>query len=669
MLRIDFTQPVEEGIDVLLRTSPPTGTKGYKFRYEWTISPAGIPQPASVFKTESAEPWITWSTAGRRPGPYHINVKAMFVSAPKGQTPPSPADDEGDEDLVLMPGRFGRGDLDYVKRNVDQKMDALTQGVGRVANAVQSAADKIPPLGQPLEVALQKQGELLTDDLKILASFFGAIRNRTGAITFKPYNDFINRLLCSGTDRGYATCRDSGNGSPGISSPFDSPSVDDLRATAADYGSPSIAERRADLLGRPSIFGVDAYQLLKLATQAFLVFETGIVVTQPKDPFTGEFGTRDRNNNFIPARGTDAVPGESGHLGSSAAVTFDEITRRLDQYLGGATSTGQTYLRRIVDALIGSDPGRRAERLPFCDGILRNRFTCPSMIELIWSYWEEEGMLVQTLNIIALRFQNRRGPHDRDPLAHLEIDPLRPLNNLLWGYVQDEMHRLTVPRRAYEYDHHYGLTTYGKAVPALRSADSRSKFLEAFHNLLNRTAQFYHEDADTTVIADAFPLLNALREVHLILAEGAHNQFGDLPWTARAEMLVQQWLLARPEVREFLRGRAMVPYAEPWMGQVDTMKRLQGWSEVTITNFHELAATGEQILLSIRYHDWSAVNDQEEAKLWARYWKPEIQRYMHSYRAVTGVDLTTEPVDAKMPWVHLRNRLNDEQQRRRGGRP
>ena len=94
-------------------------------------------------------------------------------------------------------------------------------------------------------------------------------------------------------------------------------------------------------------------------------------------------------------------------------------------------------------------------------------------------------MLVQTMNAISRRFQNVRAPGDRDPLAHLEIDPLRPLNNLLWGYIQDEQNRLTVKRRAYEYDHHYGLTLYGKAVPTLRPADSRSKFLEAFHNLLH----------------------------------------------------------------------------------------------------------------------------------------------------------------------------------------
>jgi len=195
-------------------------------------------------------------------------------------------------------------------------------------------------------------------------------------------------------------------------------------------------------------------------------------------------------------------------------------------------------------------------------------------------------------------------------------------------------------------------------VPTLRPADSRSKFVEAFHNLLHMTSVFYKEDNDTTVIADGFPLLNALKEVHLLLAQGAHNQFGDLPWTARAEMLMQQWLLARPEMREFLQSRPMVPYKEAWMGQVDTMKSLQGWSDVTVTHFHDLATFGEQILLSIRYGDWIDLNDENHAKNWARYWRPEIQSYIHAYRTVTGIDLSNpDTVDYTMPAVHLQKRL------------
>ena len=176
---------------------------------------------------------------------------------------------------------------------------------------------------------------------------------------------------------------------------------------------------------------------------------------------------------------------------------------------------------------------------------------------------------------------------------------------------------------------------------------------------------FFKEDNDTTVIADGYPLLNALKEVHLLLAQGAHNQFGDLPWTARAEMLIQQWLLSRSEMREFLQSRVMVPYKEGWMGQVDTMKTMQGWSDVTVTHFRDLAVYGEQVLLSVRYGDWIDVNDEDSAKNWARYWRPEIQGYLHAYRAVTGVELTNpDTVDATMPAMHLQKRLAMQQRGR-----
>ena len=47
----------------------------------------------------------------------------------------------------------------------------------------------------------------------------------------------------------------------------------------------------------------------------------------------------------------------------------------------------------------------------------------PCLIELIWSYWLEEGMLVETMNEVIRRFQNIQGPADRDPLFHLNTDP------------------------------------------------------------------------------------------------------------------------------------------------------------------------------------------------------------------------------------------------------
>lgn len=523
-----------------------------------------------------------------------------------------------------------------------------------------------PDRGRPsIDVTLNRAPNIPTPD----QALWSAIRDRTNAISFDRYYAFINRVLCEYQDSSssrYEQDKDVGRAACPPRPCDDKDAVkagsDDL--TAAQLGSPSIGERRDQFANLPGIYGVDAYQLLKLATQAFLLFETGVVVEGLRDPETGRFvvpspdGFKDRDCD-------DEVPGERTRLLRDNAVTYRDIQEELEEYLatsvGNVTRRGLPYLKRIASALPSLNSVE--EGPPYCRAILNHRFTCPALVELIWSYWHEEGMLVQTMNSIALRFQNRRSGSG-DPLVNLELDPLRPLNNLLWGFIQDEYNRLSVQRRAYEYDHHYGLTLYGKAVTKLDSADSRSRFIEAFHNLLHRTALFYREDDDTTVIADAFALLNALREVHLILAEGAHNQFGDLPWTARAEMLIMQWLLARPEIREFIRGRHMVPYQETWMGAVDDMKRIQGWSDVTVTHFRELGVHGEQILLSIRYADWIIENDQERARNWARYWRPEIQRYMHAYFAATGVDLTADITDTRVatdryvqPSVHLRNRI------------
>jgi hypothetical protein len=392
-------------------------------------------------------------------------------------------------------------------------------------------------------------------------------------------------------------------------------------------------------------YGVGAYNLLKAATEAFLLFECGVAISGGLD---GE------QPSLYP-------DGEAGR--ADAVLPLKEIKRRLAQYLTGGSLP---YIHQIVESLGVTDRNGGADdvRAAFCKDSFLMRGSAPCLIELIWSYWHEEGMLVQTLGAISQRFQNKRGPGDQDPLAHLAIDPLRPLNNLLWGYIQDEFNRLTVVRRAYEYDHHYGLTLYGKAVPPLRPADSRSKFLEGFHDLLYRTAQFYRDEADMTVVADVYPLLQSLRELHMTLAYGAHNQFGDLPWTARAEMLVQQYLLARPELREFLGRRVMVPYPEAWMGSADVMKSLQGWTDASVMHFRDLGVFGEQILLSIRYGNWVEATNEDQARNWARYWRPEVQGYIHAYRAATGVDLSAEATEVRdaaarneLPSVHLRNRL------------
>jgi hypothetical protein len=224
---------------------------------------------------------------------------------------------------------------------------------------------------------------------------------------------------------------------------------------------------------------------------------------------------------------------------------------------------------------------------------------------------------------------------------------------------------LSVLRRAHEYEHEYGFPLHGRAVASLRSADRRSKFLEAFHNLLHRAVLFYKEDDDTTHVADGFPVLNALKETHYVLSQGAHNQFGDLPATARQEMLIEQWLLGRSEMREFLGSRPMVAYPEAWMDRVDTIKTLKGWTDVSVVHFHDLAVFGEQLLLSIRWGAWSTISEPVVGKQWARAWRPEIQGYVHAIRATLGIDLGAELISARdeterylPPSVHLRRRLS-----------
>lgn len=502
-------------------------------------------------------------------------------------------------------------------RLVDPDGNVLQGLSGPMAGSVQMQLLPRPlAQGDTLRVALQRSASVPTPDLGLWA----AIRTHAKAISFggigvkgtgrviRGYQGFIEQVLCEGKP----VIPDRPDGDPCGPSP-------ELK---------HIFTRAKQL----PMHGMAAYELLKTATEIFLLWNCGVLVRE-----------RDALGNLITT--DDDERARSG-------LDIAQVTTNLANYLG---SHRLPYIERVVQTAF---PGYVSSNSVFCTNVLTPRADCVCLIELIWSYWHEEGMLVQAMNAISQRFQNVRSMSDRDPLAHVTIDPLRPLNNLLWGYVQDEQNRLTVMRRAAEYDHEYGITLRGKAVPSMRPADSRSKFLEGFHNLLHKCSVFYKEDNDTTVIADGFPLLNALKEVHLLLAQGAHNQFGDLPWTARVEMLVQQWLLARPEMRDFLQSRPMVPYTEAWMPQVDTMKTLQGWSDVTVTHFHDLAAFGEQIVLSIRYGDWIDLNDENHAKNWARYWRPEIQSYIHAYRTVTGIDLTNaDTVDYVMPALHLQKRL------------
>jgi hypothetical protein len=85
------------------------------------------------------------------------------------------------------------------------------------------------------------------------------------------------------------------------------------------------------------------------------------------------------------------------------------------------------------------------------------------------------------------------------------------------------------------------------------------------------------------------------------------------------------------------------------MDRVDTMKSLYGWSPTSITHFHDLAVRGEELLLTIRWGNWNDTTaTAASAANWARSMRNQLQRYVHAYRATTGVDLV-EGVDTTMP--------------------
>lgn len=497
--------------------------------------------------------------------------------------------------------------------------------------------------GHPTPVTLQRTTRTLTGDVALWL----LIKLNADMLSWDNYINQMDRLFFPG---------DFTDGMAGTAAPM--------------YAAAAQLSRRRFL----PFTDTDAYRALKVATEAFIV-TWGAVVPKPLDA----------------ALLSELLSADSAAI----ALANDRLGLRLNQlaveglvakYFGDASvPPSLPYLQRVAIAMQGTDAagviqgmledeaGKVGDDVPDPNGACGNnclwlrhwnrnisaKLAQPPLIELIWSYWMEELQLVQTMNAISRRFQNISvGQHD--PLAQLELDPLRPLNNMIWGWVQDEQHRLPIERRAAEYMHEYGFRLIGKAVPQMQPADTRSKFLAAFHTLLNLCVPFFRQADDTTVVPDGFPLLNALREVHLILSEGAHNQFRDLPTTARVEMMMQQWMLARTEFREFLPRRSMIAYPEPWMHSVESMRKLQGWGDTNTYQFWQLATTGEQIVSSIRWSDWNSVNDPSNAANWAAFFRPEIQTYIHSYRAVTGIDVGAEPVDVQVPGMHLLRRLREQ---------
>src|SRR5262245_17217504 len=215
-----------------------------------------------------------------------------------------------------------------------------------------------PPTAQTiagnLGVALQRTATALTADV----AHWRAILNHTEVLSFNHYLRFMEMVFCNERDL---------SGLP----PFEQTRF--LQKEALGRG---LLTRR--LL---PFIDTDAYRLLKVATEAFVMVNCGIMAS-PRPFFdsrdSGYFARRDVP---FPTNGLDSL------------FTTDYLTQVTG---GGAGALTLPYLavirRKLGDIDINIGPFQfSADQSSECYGILQEKLTNPCLLELIWSYWHEEG--------------------------------------------------------------------------------------------------------------------------------------------------------------------------------------------------------------------------------------------------------------------------------------
>ncbi len=434
-------------------------------------------------------------------------------------------------------------------------------------------------VGGRMKVTMERTESRATPDLAL----WETIRERSKAIGFEHYRNYIRRVL-------------------------------KLNRDELQFGG--LSRRLGELGAR----GVGAYQTLRDFTELFVLSECGWTTDT-------EFDRRGIEREFRPDR-----------------ERSDQVERRLGEYMDPKNSLPHIdrvlpYIARVVDA---ADPWIDP-KCPEVDALRSRVFRQPLFLELWHEMCLEHGTLMRTMDAISARFQNIYNSGENDGLSNYESSPLRPLSDFFWGWINNESSRLNARRRIQEYKHQYGPSALDGAASGVEAADVRTAFPDAFINLMSLCEAFYWEDSQTTVIADAFPVLFGLRQVHQILAMGAGNTAPQLTFAARVETLMMQLMLAQPELRAFLRIREMVPYDEDWQASVDAMIDLQGWKQPLISQHNDCAKFGERILLSIRLADWT-VGTEDNARNWLREHREAIHRFMYAQRAISSSD----PVSAKV---------------------
>ena len=214
--------------------------------------------------------------------------------------------------------------------------------------------------GDDVAVTLKRTAVPPTSD----QALWVAIRNSTNAIGFNRYSAFLEVVLCG-----------------------ESPEA----ATAGSRSAPRRHQlrkvKRRTALPFPN---VDRYRLLKAATEVFLMVHCGVDL----DDFSGvDLNEESRRLNRTV---------QTGDLEAEMREYLTRVSAGEGDFLDVLPYLGLIRLQLRDVAIVGADGDDDDAAPRSATGIIAERLTNPCFLELLWSYWHDEGNLVQTINAITL---------------------------------------------------------------------------------------------------------------------------------------------------------------------------------------------------------------------------------------------------------------------------
>ena len=246
-----------------------------------------------------------------------------------------------------------------------------------------------------------------------------------------------------------------------------------------------------------------------LASAELLDEDTFSVSDEGVDAATGMQATRVTNEmfgSFLAALwGHEDQRDDTRTAPAFGSMTYETLRDAAREFVGQAT------VSQFRDLLPSEYPEGRIDdttlRLPQLVGLPVDPppANLPA-VELIWNYWLEEGMLVQTL-------ERDRGPVPEPPPAGARsrspASTSRRCSRCATGCGVTSRTRCTgstVRRRAAEYEYEYGLSLVGRAVPRPDNVvERRSGFVETFHQVLFLAHRYFKELDDLDHAGRRFP--------------------------------------------------------------------------------------------------------------------------------------------------------------------